>query len=108
MHNISKMVAENRAEAYGLVKQKGGKIEFVDDNNPTPNCPSVVGGFDSIADLVILAVKCSEDMKEPNLEFLAYDCEECECIGWIDDASCVNNTENAVYEYIYDYIRHTE
>ena len=114
MHDISKLIRENRKEAYDIIKAHGGKIEFVKDiihNNPDndeeddwigsigeENVPWVILGFDEIVDTAVLAVKCGKN--EPNIEFLAFDNDSYECIGWCDDASCCSNTENAIYEVI--------
>lgn len=114
MHDITKLIQENRKEAYDIIKARGGKIEFVENiihNNPEndeeddwdgtigeENVPWVVLGFDTIFDTAVLAVKCSE--REPNIEILAFDAENNSCIGWCDDATCCGNTENSIYEFI--------
>lgn len=115
MHNISKLVLENKQEAYDIVKANGGKIEFVDDiihNNPDDdeeddwdgdpceqNIPWAVGnGCDMLIDAAILAVRCGE--KENELDFLVYDNENYNVMGWLSCSDFAYTTENAVYEHI--------
>ena len=119
MKSIAKLVNENRNEAYELIKQAGGRIDFVDDiikgstddseddwnGNPSEYClPWVVTGYDEgLIDTAVLAVKLGE--KEGHIEFLAYDAEEWECYGWISYAECCSNTDNEVYMFIEEWIR---
>lgn len=119
MKSIAKLVNENRNEAYELIKQAGGRIDFVDDiikgstddseddwnGNPSEHSlPWVVTGYDEgLIDTAVLAVKLGE--KEGQIEFLAYDVEEWECYGWISYAECCSNTDNEVYMFIEEWIR---
>ncbi len=115
MQDISKVINENRQEAYDLIKRAGGRIDFVSDiikNDPdddsqddwigNPNeysLPWVVTGYDEgLIDTAVLAVKCEE--KEGQIEFLAFDVEADECYGWVSYAECCSNTENEVYMFI--------
>ena len=115
MHDITKLIQENRKEAYEIIKAHGGKIEFVEDiihNDPeddyqddwngcivAQNVPwCILEGCDHLMDVAVLAVKCSE--REGQVDFLIYDNELDEVFGWESDATCCNNTENYVYEFI--------
>ena len=119
MKSIAKLVNENRNEAYELIKQAGGRIDFVDDiikgstddsEDDWNGCPSeydlpwVVTGYDEgLIDTVVLAVKLGEE--EGDIEFLAYDADEWQCNGWISYSDCCSNTDNEVYMFIEEWIR---
>lgn len=119
MKSIVALVNENRNEAYELIKQAGGRIDFVDDiikgstddsKDDWNGCPSeydlpwVVTGYDEgLIDTVVLAVKLGEE--EGHIEFLAYDADEWKCNGWISYADCCSNTDNEVYMFIEEWIR---
>ena len=119
MQDISKVINENRQEAYDLIKQAGGRIDFVTDiikNDPdddsqddwkgNPNehsLPWVVTGYDEgLIDTAVVAVKCGK--KEGQIEFLAFDVESYECYGWVSYAECCSNTENEVYMFIDEFV----
>jgi len=122
MQDITKVINENRNEAYDLIKGLGGRIDFVediikgttddseDDWQGDPNehsLPWVVVGYDEgLIDTAVLAVKCGERNELPNgdIEFLAFDVEAGECYGWISYATCCSNTENEVYMFIEEWI----
>ena len=107
MHNISKLISENRKEAYELLKNNGGRIDFIDNpegdniNNDAvfeANLPWVGmdDGGDSIADFAVLAAECNGEC----ISILTYstECEDVE--GWRMDAECIYGSENCVYEEI--------
>ncbi len=116
MHNISKLIRENKVEAYNLLKDNftNGLVGFAadviqddfkvnekwDGDLYENNLPWAVLGTDNgVTDAAVLAVRISNEDTH-TIECLLYDNDNQECIGWHDDAELVGITANEVYERI--------
>ena len=116
MHNISKLIRENKVEAYNLLKDNftNGLVGFASDviqddfkvnekwdgDLYEHNLPWAVLGTDNgVTDAAILAVRMGNEDTH-TIECLLYDNDNHECIGWHDDAELVGITANEVYERI--------
>lgn len=105
MHNISKLVQENKQEAIEIIKKNGGSISFVGDVAPDKwignlnevKLPFVIISDLPIFDCAVLAVRLTESGE---IEFYGLDVDIYEASMWREVSECANNTENEIYEYI--------
>lgn len=118
MINIAKAVAENRKEAFDIIKANGGRIEFASniihgstdddddwdgDNDELDELPAVVvSGSDCIVDAVVLAVKCGDEDNKV-VDFLAFDIEADYVIGWLNYGDAVCSCDDNIYQHIYEH-----
>ena len=121
MKNLSLIVEENKREAIDLLKQHGGRIDFVEDiihNNPDDyeeddflgsigdfNCPIVYadGCDDNVEPCMVLSV--IYDNKKDCLMAWVRDIETRGAIldDWFD-CSFANYSEDDVYQHIYNVV----
>ena len=107
MHNIWKFINENKKEAYELLKNNGGRIDFINDPEredidsdevfKNENLPWVgLPNGNGVADYAVLAAECDGD----GFSILVYNTEENCSEGWQTDAECIYGSENYVYTAI--------
>lgn len=111
MKDVIALVLENRNEAYNLIKDRGGKINFFDLNISNNNLderiydydfPWVIISYDEgLIDVAVLAVKCGDN--DGDIEFFTFDFINDECYGWISCAECCSYSDNQVYIFIEDF-----
>lgn len=101
MKYITDIVLENKKEAYDLLKKAGGRIDFAvgldeyENFDDVGDSPSVILDGESIVDGLALAVRVGV---EPNtIDFLAYDLDLEDNIGWLMTDRCLSNSENEIY-----------
>lgn len=113
MKNIIDLVLENRNEAYNLIKDRGGKINFFDLNISDDNWEECIYEYDlpwvivdhdeGLIDLAVLAVKCGDN--DGDIEFFTFDYINGECYGWIPCARCCSCSDYQVYMFIEEYLK---
>ena len=101
MKDIIALVLENRNEAYNLIKDRGGKINFFDLNISDDNLDECIYDYDfpwviisydeGLIDVAVLAVKCGDN--DGDIEFFTFDCINDECYGWISCAECCSHSD---------------
>jgi len=105
MHNISKLVRENKAEAIDIIKAFGGEISFIggvepkefNDNPYKLNVPIIILDCAELIDCAVLAVRLNESGE---IEFYGFDTKVPEASEWFTASECANNTDNEIYEFI--------
>ena len=108
MHNIGKLVRENKAEAHKIIKAFGGEISFIGGVEPKEfngnpyklNVPIIILDCAELVDCAVLAVRCGKS--EGDIEFYGLDLSVPEASEWFTTSECANNTENEIYEFIGD------
>lgn len=107
MHNIGKLVRENKAEAIDIIKAFGGEISFIGGKAPEGNewldgvdkkaLPWVIVYDCELIDMAVLAVRLNESGE---IEFYGFDTKVPEASDWREVSECANGTENEIYEFI--------
>lgn len=113
MHNVAKLISENRVEIYNFIKSQGGFINFATNNQDEcldddwdgdfDDCREIVpwlalSGCDYLVDAAILAVKCGQE-ETHTIDILVYD-NNTEDIYWDDTSDCIGYNEQVLYDQI--------
>ena len=118
MKNLSLILEENKREAIDLLKQHGGRIDFVEDiikNNPDNyeeddflgdisdfDCPIVLAeGCEDVEECAVLSAVYNEDNDSIDV-WVRDTASEGSFLDFWTDCSFGNYSEDDVYQHIYD------
>lgn len=128
MQDLGLVRKQNRQEAYDLLKQAGGKVEFatLELMESTTNKDElllpwvVIEKQGCVRDYVygVLAMRSKdnyfdiinrngekETLVDNVVEFLLYDCVNKELIGWWSSTSALNESENEAFLFLEKWIK---